>query len=85
MFGFILWFYSSFSNSGVVDLKDCQQVKRSSNVKNHKNVFDIVTTERVYHMSADSAAEKQEWVEALHGILSNDEEVNELDCVFGNV
>jgi hypothetical protein len=59
---------------GVIDLKDCQQVKRSSNVKNHKNVFDIVTTERVYHMSADSAAEKQEWVEALYGILSNEDE-----------
>eukprot|EP00118_Oscarella_pearsei_P009942 m.58808 g.58808 ORF g.58808 m.58808 type:complete len:576 (+) comp34833_c0_seq1:109-1836(+) len=62
---------------GAVDLLADQvkiETNSSSSSRAHKHVFDIITTGRVYHMSADSAPEKHEWVEALRGVVNQDEE-----------
>lgn len=55
---------------GTIDLNCCLSVISSSvPVKNFKFVFDVSTTERVYHLAADSEEERAEWVATLKELL----------------
>lgn len=57
---------------GVVDLKNCTQVVNREPVKGHRFVFDVHTNERVFHLAADSAVDKHDWVKTLNRLLFTD-------------
>ena len=54
---------------GVVDLKNCLKVVNREPVKGHKFVFDVHTNNRVFHLAAETAVEKHEWVQTLNNLL----------------
>ena len=58
------------NSAGSINLNTCLSVVSSSvPVKNFKFVFDVSTTERVYHLAADSEKERSEWVSTLKELL----------------
>lgn len=64
--------------TGTIDLNCCLSVISSSvPVKNFKFVFDVSTTERVYHLAADSEEERAEWVATLKELLFSAQKVSE--------
>ena len=38
-------------------------------MKGHKHVFDVCTVDRTYHLAAESAEEKNEWIITLKDML----------------
>ena len=61
---------SHYYSAGSINLNTCLSVVSSSvPVKNFKYVFDVSTTERVYHLAADSEKERSEWVSTLKELL----------------
>lgn len=54
---------------GVVNLKGCSKIVNREPVKGHKFVFDVHTNNRVFHLAADTAVEKHEWVQTLNNLL----------------
>ena len=44
-------------------------ISSSVPVKNFKFVFDVSTTDRVYHLAADSEEERLDWVSTLKDLL----------------
>ncbi len=52
-------------------------ISSSVPVKNFKFVFDVSTTERVYHLAADSEEERAEWVATLKELLFSAQKVSE--------
>ena len=65
---------SSFHIQGVIDLRLCTEVVDSEPVKGHKFVFDVCTSERVYHLDAESAEQKEKWVTALCQLLFGEDQ-----------
>ena len=58
------------SIAGSINLNSCLSVISSSvPVKNFKFVFDVSTTDRVYHLAADSEEERLDWVSTLKDLL----------------
>ena len=56
--------------AGSINLNSCLSVMSSSlPVKNFKFVFDVSTTDRVYHLAADSEEERLDWVSTLKDLL----------------
>lgn len=51
---------------GMIELNKCSGVLKREQMKSHKHVFDIVTPTRVFHLSAESMEEREEWVELLN-------------------
>eukprot|EP00117_Sycon_ciliatum_P035665 scpid32335/ scgid26987/ GRB2-associated-binding protein 2; GRB2-associated binder 2; Growth factor receptor bound protein 2-associated protein 2; PH domain-containing adaptor molecule p97 len=57
---------------GVIDLRDCSGVVASAKeIRGHKNVFNVVTKRRCYHLSADTVADKEKWVFELQRIVND--------------
>lgn len=54
---------------GVIDLIGCTRVITREPIKGHRSVFDVCTADRVYHLAAESAAEKAEWIYILNDLL----------------
>ena len=65
-------YYTNFEESksgnplGLIELNSCSGVLKREQMKSHKNVFDIVTPTRVFHLSADSMEERDLWVDVLN-------------------
>ena len=65
-------YYPSFEESksgnplGLIELNSCSGVLNREQMKSHKHVFDIVTPTRVFHLSADSSEERDQWVHVLN-------------------
>ena len=59
----------SAPEKGVINLQLCHKVVSREPVRGHKYVFDVVTSERVYHLNAESADEKDEWIKTLCRLL----------------
>ena len=65
-------YYPSYEDSklgnplGMIELNKCSGVLKREQMKSHKHVFDIVTPSRVFHLSAESMEEREEWVELLN-------------------
>ena len=38
-------------------------------IKGHKFVFDVCTEGRTYHLAAETAQEKQDWIQTLNNLL----------------
>ncbi|XP_065178932.1 uncharacterized protein LOC135809500 isoform X2 [Sycon ciliatum] len=58
---------------GIIDLSECTAVRKSDRtVKGHKFVFSVITDHREYYLSADSAADRNAWVEMLHAVTADD-------------
>ena len=51
---------------GMIELNKCSGVLKREQMKSHKHVFDIVTPTRVFHLSAESMEEREQWVELLN-------------------
>ena len=49
-----------------INLNDCSGVLKREPLKGHKHVFDIVTPTRVFHLSADTKEEREDWVDLLN-------------------
>ena len=57
---------------GVIDLRDCSGVVSSvKEIRGHKNIFNVVTKRRCYHLSADTVTEKDKWVYELQRIVND--------------
>lgn len=54
---------------GVINLQVCNKVVSREPFRGHKHVFDVCTSDRVYHLNAESAEEKDEWIRALCTLL----------------
>ena len=61
-----------YFSSGVIVLTNCLRVSASAPLKGHKNVFDVCTKERTYHLAAETPTEKHEWMETLNQLLFTD-------------
>lgn len=58
------------SITGTINLSSCLSVvSLNEPIKNYKFVFDVCTSERVYHLAADSEEERMEWVTTLKDLL----------------
>ncbi|KAI6652175.1 Son of sevenless-like protein 1-like [Oopsacas minuta] len=65
-------YYQNYEDSklgnplGMIELNNCSGVLKREQMKSHKHVFDIVTPTRVFHLSAESTEEREEWVSLLN-------------------
>ena len=55
--------------AGIINLNTCTRVSIQKSLKGHKFVFDVCTMERVYHLAAETAYEKQQWITVLNDLL----------------
>ena len=55
--------------AGIINLNNCTRVSIQKPLKGHKFVFDVCTIERVYHLAAETAYEKQQWMSVLNDLL----------------
>ena len=55
--------------AGIINLNTCTRVSIQKPLKGHKFVFDVCTMERVYHLAAETAYEKQQWITVLNDLL----------------
>ena len=56
--------------TGSINLSSCLSVVTlNENIKNYKFVFDVCTSERVYHLAADTEKERLDWVSTLKDLL----------------
>ena len=58
---------------GVINLQVCYKVISREPYRGHKYVFDVCTSERVYHLNAENAEEKEEWIKTLCRLLFGSE------------
>ena len=79
-------YYTNFEESksgnplGLIDLNCCSGVLNREQMKGHKQVFDIVTPTRVFHLSADTLEERKQWVEVLNtSIFSHHKQIYRFD------
>lgn len=54
---------------GMINLKDCDKVISREPIKGHRHVFDVCTEDRIYHLAAETAAEKRNWIDTLNTLL----------------
>lgn len=55
---------------GSINLNSCLSVVLLNEpIRHYKFVFDVCTTERVYHLAADTEEERLEWVSTLRDLL----------------
>ena len=55
--------------TGVIKLQTCSKVTNRENMRGFKHVFDVCTSERTYHLVADSSQEKHDWINTLNTTL----------------
>lgn len=68
---------------GSIDLNNCiSVVSLTESIKNFRFVFDVCTTERVYHLAADSEEERTEWVKTLKELLFSHSKVSFLTLLY---
>ena len=61
---------------GSINLNSCLSVvSLNEPIKHYKFVFDVCTTERVYHLAADTEEERSEWVSTLKELLYSSQSV----------
>ena len=58
---------------GVINLQVCNKVISREPLRGHKYVFDVCTSERVYHLNAENAEEKEAWISTLCRLLFGSE------------
>lgn len=58
---------------GVIMLNSCHLIHSREPVKGHKFVFDVCTAERIYHLAAESAEEKKNWLQTLNNLLFSED------------
>ena len=74
----------------MIDLIGCTRVITREPIKGHRSVFDVCTADRVYHLAAESSAEKAEWIYTLNDLLFTDKvsgstwpnTADRLECCF---
>ena len=54
-------------------LNSCHLIHSREPVKGHKFVLDVCTAERTYHLAAESAEEKKNWLQTLNNLLFSEE------------
>ena len=54
---------------GIIKLQTCTKVTNRENMRGFKHVFDVCTSERTYHLVADSSQEKYDWINTLNATL----------------
>ena len=59
----------SLSFAGIINLENCSKVTNRENMRGYKHVFDVCTSERKYHLVADSEVEKHDWIDTLNTTL----------------
>ena len=58
--------------TGDINLNSCLSVVTLNEpIKHYKFVFDVCTSERVYHLAADTEEERSDWVSTLKDLLFN--------------
>ena len=66
-----------FLCAGSINLKSCLSVVALTEpLKNFKFVFDVCTTDRVYHLAADTEEDRTEWVNTLKTLLFTSQTVS---------
>ena len=72
-------------SAGVINLQVCQKVISREPYRGHKYVFDVVTSERVYHLNAESAVEKDAWITTLCRLMFGGENQSSSSAAAGGV
>ncbi len=54
----------------------------NESIKNYKFVFDVCTSERVYHLAADTEEERLDWVSTLRELLFSPQQAVSLASKF---
>ena len=58
-----------FVIAGIIDLKTCSKVTNRENMRGFKHVFDVCTSDRNYHLVAESDVDKRTWIETINTTL----------------
>ena len=67
----------------MINLTGCTRVITREPIKGHRSVFDVCTADRVYHLAAESVAEKAEWIHTLNRLLFTDKVIGSIYIISG--